>query len=76
MNAHAARPAELPPFGDELAARRQYLQAVVGTVADEDASGRVDRQRMGIVELPGTGAGHPECLDELPILRQMDDPAV
>src|SRR5688572_2715507 len=47
----AARPAELMPLGDELAVLIENLNAIVRAIANEQASLRIHRQRMRLIEL-------------------------
>src|SRR5690242_17173054 len=76
VDADAARPAELPPFGDERAARREDLDAVVGAITHEDPSFGIERERVRVVELPRPAAGRAELLDERAVLREVHDASV
>src|SRR5438132_11433764 len=76
VDSHPARPAELPPLGDELPARRENLNPVVGAIADEDPSLRVERDGMRVIELERTGALGAPGLDELAVLREMNNSSV
>src|SRR5204863_2450777 len=49
---------------------------VVGAIADEDPSLRVERDCMRVVELERAGAFGAPCLDELPVLREMHNPSI
>src|SRR5215475_3177797 len=67
VDPHAARPAELLPFGEELAVLVEDLEAVVGAVGDEQASGGIERKPVWYVELARSLAFLAPLLDELAV---------
>ncbi len=73
IDENPAWPAELPPLFKELAVRVENLDAAVGAVADEHSSRRIDRDRMGLVELARPRAFLASRIDELAVLRELHD---
>src|SRR5258706_6312564 len=71
-----ARPAELLPLGEELAVLVEDLEAAVGAVGDEQASGRIEREPVRHVELARSLAFLAPRLDELAITGELDDAGV
>src|SRR3954470_3432455 len=76
LDEDAARPAELPIFGDELAVLIEHLHAVVVAIADEQPSLRVEGERVRLVEFTRSGAELAPLLDELAGLVELQDPVV
>ena len=74
VNAHAAGPAKLPPFADELTVRRQDLQPIVVRSPTKRRPVESIASECGLSNWPDLCACR--TLDERPFLRQMDDPPV
>ena len=64
----AARPAELPPLGDELAVLIEDLDAVVLAIADEQPAARVHRDGVRLADLAGARSLRAPLLDERAVL--------
>src|SRR5690606_40161954 len=69
VDEHAAGPAELRPARDVVAVLVEDLDAVVGTVCDEQPALRVHGEAVRVAELAGAFAGLAPLLQELPVLR-------
>src|SRR5262249_24941507 len=76
VDEEATRAPELLPFLEKFPVLVEDLDAVVGAVADEDAALGVDGNRVRRVELSGRRAFLAPRLDELPVLRELDDARV
>src|SRR5262249_45612739 len=76
VDPHAARPAELFPLADELAVLVEDLEAAVGAVGDEQASGGVQREPVRHVEFAGPATFLTPLLDELAVSRELHDTGV
>src|SRR6266849_285526 len=64
VDVEAARPAELPPFGEEFSILVEYLDAVVRAVADEQPPGRIHGETMRDIEFALSLARLAPSLDE------------
>src|SRR5687768_4384908 len=76
VDEQAADPAELAPRVEEFAVLVEDLDAMVPAVGDDEASARIEGERVRRPELPG---GRPELspfLDVLPVLREPHDASV
>src|SRR4029453_8548536 len=76
VDIEAAGPAELKPLSDELAVLVEDLNAVVLSITDEQASPRIERQRVDDVELTRTHTLPAPGLDELAVLVEFHDARV
>src|SRR5215831_15360766 len=72
----AARPTELLPLGDEVAVLIEDLEAVVGAVGDEQASGGVECEAVRGVEFARSLAFLAPRLDEFAVAGELDDAGV
>src|SRR5271165_224269 len=68
-----ARPAELFPFLQKLAILVEDLYAIVGAIADEQASARIECQCMRSIKVARCGSLLAPSLDELAVLVELDD---
>src|SRR6266849_5646994 len=68
VDEQAARPAELLPLQEIFSVLVECLNAVIGTVRDEQPAGGIHRQAMRRVELAGPGALLAHSLMYLPSL--------
>src|SRR5580704_8282212 len=71
-----ARPAELLPFGEELAVRVEDLDAGVDPIGDKDPALGVERDAVRLVELTRAGALAAPDLEDRAVGRELDDPRV
>ena len=62
----AARPPELPPLLEKLAALIEDLDAIVLAVADEQPAARVDRDGVRLADLAGPRALAPQSRTNFP----------
>src|SRR5258708_1624359 len=76
VDEEAARAPKLFPLGDELAVLIEDFDAVVAAVGDEQAAGRIHRQRMRQGKLPLAAAPLAPCGDELPFFGELHDPRI
>src|SRR5262245_48044080 len=67
---------ELRPRGNEAPLLVEHLHAAVGAIGYEQPSLRIERQRMGIVQLSLARSGATPCLDERAVLREFQDPVI
>src|SRR5262249_20314426 len=73
VDEEAARTPKLFPLGDELAVLIEDFDAVVATVRDEQAAGRIHRQRVRQGKLPWAAAALAPCGDELTFFGELHD---
>src|SRR5713226_117416 len=76
VDEEAARAPKLFPLGDELAILIEDFDAVVAAVGDEQAAGRIHRQRMRQGKLPRAAAALAPCGDELAFFGELHDPRI
>src|SRR5712671_1990075 len=76
VDEEAARTAELLPLQEILSVLVEDLNAVVGTVGNEEPAGRIQREAMRRVELAGPGALLAPLLDVLAVLGELHDAVV
>src|SRR5205814_9439066 len=69
----AARPAELRPLVDEVAVAIENLNAVVVAIAHEQASPRVECERVRLIELARTRAGFSPSFAQGAVLRELQN---
>src|SRR5258708_39571602 len=74
VDEEAARAPKLFPLGDELAVLIEDFDAVVAAVGDEQAAGRIHRQRVRQGKLPRAAAVLAPCGDELAFFGALHDP--
>src|SRR3954453_3474233 len=68
--------AELEPLVDVVSVLVENLDAVVLTIANEEASARIHRQRVRDIEFARARAFLPPGLDELAVLGEFYDPRI
>src|SRR5258708_3613924 len=76
VDVDSARSAELEPLGDELSVLVENLNAVVLTIADEEPTARIERQRVRDVEFSGAHPFLAPGLDELSGPVELHDSSV
>src|SRR5262249_31246058 len=76
VDEEAARAPKLFPRGDELTVLVEDFDAVVATVGNEQAAGRIHRQRMRQGKLPRAAAAAAPCGDELAFFGELHDPRI
>ena len=60
------------PLGQEVAVLIEDLNPVVVAIADEQPALRVHRERVRLIEFVGARAVLAPCLDELAVLRELE----
>src|SRR5215470_16496573 len=76
VDEEAARAPKLFPLGDEVAVLIEDFDAVVAAVGDEQAAGRIHRQRMRQRKLPRAAAALAPCGDELAFFGELHDSGI
>src|SRR5262245_40602768 len=76
VDVEAARPAELPPFGEKFSILVEDLNAVIRAVSDEQSPARVHGESMGHVEFALSLARFAPGLGEFSVLRELHDARV
>src|SRR6516164_5659474 len=76
VDVEAARPAELPPFGEKFSILVEDLDAVVRAVSHEQPPARIHGESMGHVEFTLSLARFAPGLDEFSVLRELHDARV
>src|SRR5262245_37762772 len=76
VDVEAARPAELPPFGEKFSILVEDLDAVVGAVGDEQPPARIHGESMRHVEFALSLARFAPGLDEFTVLGELHDARV
>src|SRR5262249_3584995 len=76
VDVEAARPAELPPFGEKFSILVEDLDAVVRAVSHKQPPARIHGESMGHVEFTLSLARFAPGLDEFSVLRELHDARV
>src|SRR5260370_11923924 len=76
VDEEAARAPKLLPLSDELAALIEDFDAVVAAVGDEQAAGRIHRQRVRHGKLPHAASAPAPCVDGLASFGELHDPRI
>src|SRR5262249_37238776 len=76
VNVNAARTAELLPLCNKFAVLVEDLNPVVVAIADKQASLRVHRHRVRLIELARTGAQLAPGLNQLAGFRKFEDAVI
>src|SRR5262249_34952172 len=76
VDEQTARTSELVPLGEKRAVRAEYFDAIIRSIRNVYAAGRIDRHRMVDPELAGAGAALAPRRDELAVARELGDPGI